>query len=147
MKVIFLKDVGGVGRNGTVKEVADGYALNFLIPRKLAQQATADVVAKVQVQMKAAADIEVARSALGSAHAKSLNGKTVTVEAKANEKGHLYKQLSTDVIAAAIKKEHGIDVSADMVHLAHHIKEAGESAAEVKFGSHAAKITVIVKGV
>ena len=147
MKVVFLKDVGGVGARGTIKEVADGYALNFLIPRKLAEQATPDKVAKVQTEMKAAAAKEAERTAQGSAHAKKLDGASVTVEAKTNEKGHLYKQLSADVVALAIKKEYGIEISADAIHFADHIKEVGESKAEVKFGTHTAKITVSTKGV
>ena len=145
MKVLFLKDVGGVGRQGAVKDVADGYALNFLIPRKLAEQATPDKVAKAQTLMKEAAAKEAERVAQGSAHAKSLSGATITVQAKANEKGHLYKQLSADVVALAIKSEQGIDVAPDAIHFSNPIKETGESTAEVKFGNHVAKITVVVK--
>ncbi len=145
MKVVFLKNVGGVGAHGTIKEVADGYALNFLIPRKLAEQATPDKVARVQALMKEASDKETVRAAQGSAHAKKLEGAAVEVEARANEKGHLYKQLSPDVVAAAIKKAHGIDIAPDAVHFANPIKEVGESKAEIKFGTHAAKVTVLTK--
>jgi large subunit ribosomal protein L9 len=52
MKVILLKDISGVGKRNTVKEMADGYALNYLIPKGLARQATPDQVAKLQMQMK-----------------------------------------------------------------------------------------------
>ena len=104
MKVVFLKDVGGVGVRGAIKDVADGYALNFLIPRKLAEQATADKVARVQAEMKITAASEAERKAKGSAWAKELDGKSVVVVAKANEKGHLYKQLSPDAVADMIKK-------------------------------------------
>lgn len=146
MKVIFLKDVGGVGVHGTIKEVADGYALNFLIPRRLAEQATPDKIVKVQAAMKASAAIEAEKSAKGSEYAKKLSGVEITVEAKANEKGHLYKQLSADAVALAIKKEQGIEVSSDMVHFSSPVKEIGESKAEVKFGTHVAKIIVLTKG-
>jgi large subunit ribosomal protein L9 len=147
MKVIFLKDVGGVGAHGTIKEVADGYALNFLIPRKLAEQATSDKVAKVQAAMKANAAIEAEKSAQGSEYAKKLSGASIEVTAKANEKGHLYKQLSSDVVALAIKKEYGITVAPDGIHFSMPIKEVGESRAEVKFGIHVAKISVVTKAV
>lgn len=145
MKVVFLKDVGGVGVHGTIKEVADGYALNFLIPRKLAEQATPEKVAKVQAQMKEAAAKETERTAQGSAHAKELDGTSVTVEARANEKGHLYKQLSGDVVALAIRREKGIDVAADAVRFPNPIKEVGESKAQIKFGTHVAKVMIFVK--
>jgi large subunit ribosomal protein L9 len=145
MKVIFLKDVGGVGVHGTIKEVADGYALNFLIPRKLAEQATPDKVTKVQAQMNVVAAALAEKSAKGSEHARKLDGTNVTVEAKANEKGNLYKQLSTDAVALAIKTEQGIEVSGDMIHFNNPIKETGESPAEVKFGTHVAKITIVTK--
>jgi large subunit ribosomal protein L9 len=145
MKVVFLKDVGGVGQHGTIKEVADGYALNFLIPRKLAEQATPDKVAKVQAAMKATAAIVAERSAKGSEHAKKLSGASIAVEARVNEKGHLYKQLSADVVALAIKKEHGIDVAADAIHFSSPIKETGESKAEVTFGAHVAKVNIVTR--
>jgi large subunit ribosomal protein L9 len=147
MKVIFLKDVGGVGVHGTIKEVADGYALNFLIPRKLAEQATPEKAAKIQAQMKVAAAAEAQKNAKGSEYARTLNGAAITVEAKANEKGHLYKQLSTDAVALAIKEEQGIEVAPDAIRFSNPIKEIGESKAEVKFGNHTAKITIITKAV
>ena len=145
MKVVFLKDVGGVAPRGTIKDVADGYALNFLIPRKLAEQATADKVARVQAEMKVTAASEAERKAKGSAWAKQLDGKTVIVSAKANDKGHLYKQLSSDIVAEAIKKEFNIDVEASAIIFATHIKEIGESKGTVKFGEHTAHITIDVK--
>ena len=145
MKVVFLKDVGGVAPRGTIKDVADGYALNFLIPRKLAEQATPDKVARVQAEMKVTAASEAERKAKGSAWAKELDGKTISVIAKANDKGHLYKQLSPDAVADMIKKEHGIDTDAGAIAFESHIKEIGESKTTVKFGEHIAHITVEVK--
>ena len=145
MKVIFLKDVGGVGVRGAVKEVADGYALNFLIPRKLAEQATPDKVSNVQEQMKASAKLDAQRAAQGSADAKKLDGKSVAVTAKANEKGHLYKQLSSDVVALAIKKEHRIEVAPDTIMFEKQVKEVGESRATVKIGNHTARISIMTK--
>ena len=145
MKVVFLKDVGGVGRQGTIKEVADGYALNFLIPRKLAEQATADKVAKVQGAMKESAAKAAEREAQGGAYIKQLEGTTLEVEAKANEKGHLYKQLSSEAVVSAIKKYHGIEISADAVIFEKPIKEVGESKISIKLGSHVGHLSLIIK--
>jgi len=145
MKVIFLKDVGGVGVKGSVKEISDGYALNFLIPRKLAEQATPDKVAKVQAQMKVVAAEEAQKDARGSEDIKKLEGKTITVVAKANDKGHLYKQLSADVVVDAIKKEFAIAISSEAVKFDTHIKEVGESKVTIKIGNHSARVTVNTK--
>ena len=145
MKVIFLKDVGGVGVRGTVKEVADGYALNFLIPRKLAQQATPDIVSKVQAQMKAIATLDAERHAKGGEHARRIEGAAIVVLAKANEKGHLYKQLSADVVAAALKKDHGIDVPPESIVFEKPVKEVGDSRATIKFGGNAAHVIITTK--
>ena len=145
MKVVFLKDVGGVGARGTIKEVADGYALNFLIPRKFAEQATADKVAKVEAEMKVIAAKEAEKAAKGSEWAKLLDGASITVVVKANEKGHLYKQLSTDSVAEEIKNEKHIEVDAHAIVFADHIKTIGESKAAVTFGKHIAHITVVTK--
>lgn len=142
MKVVFLKDVGGVGARGTLKEVADGYALNFLIPNKLAEQATPDKVAKVQGEVQAHADKEKEREAIGGAQAKRLDGARVTIKAKANEKGHLYKQLSAEDVAQALKTDLKEDVPAASIHFDDHIKQVGESQATVKIGSHSSRITV-----
>ncbi len=145
MKVVFLKDVGGVAPRGMVKDVADGYALNFLIPRMLAEQATPDKVARVQADMKLTAASDAERKAKGSAWAKQLDGKTVAVTAKANVKGHLYKHLSADTVVDSIKKQHNIDVESTAITFGSHIKEIGESKATVKFGEYVAHITVDVK--
>jgi large subunit ribosomal protein L9 len=147
MKVVMLKDVAKVGQHGQIKDIADGYALNFLIPKGFAEQATPEKVVKVQAQMKIIAAAEAEKSAKESQSARKLDGAAVTVEAKANEKGHLYKQLSTDVVAAAINAQQGIDVSSEMVHFSNPIKETGESKAEVRFGAHEAKITIVTKAV
>ncbi|HVM73429.1 MAG TPA: 50S ribosomal protein L9 [Candidatus Paceibacterota bacterium] len=145
MKVVFLKDVGGVGIRGSVKDVADGYAINFLIPRHLAEQATPDKVSKVQAEMKAHAAQDAAREAQGSAWTKQLDGTTVTVSAKANDKGHLYKQLSSDAVAEAIKKEHQISIDAGTIAFQNPIKSTGESKAKIKIGNNIANVTIVTK--
>ncbi len=145
MKVIFLKDVGGVGARGTIKDVADGYALNFLIPRKLAEQATPDKVVRVQSEMKVQADKDSEHKALESAWVKQIDGKVITIAAKANDKGNLYKQLSPDAVVEAIENEYKIKVSSDAVYFDGHIKTIGESKMTIKLGGHTAHMTVVVK--
>lgn len=144
MKVIFLKDVKSVGVKGSMKEVSDGYALNFLIARGLAEQATPDKIAKLSVQQKAAA---VSTAALDEAQknlARKLKDARVTIEEKANEHGHLYTQLRADEIVKAVKREHGIDITGHDVQLDAHIKSVGESLVGIKFGKHTAQVVVAV---
>lgn len=145
MKVVLIKDVGGVGARGTIKDVADGYALNFLIPRGLAQQGTPDKIAKVQAEIQALTASNAARDAEYASIAKKINGVSIDIEGKANEKGHLYKQLSAEVIVAALKAQHQADVSTESVHFEKAIKETGESSVVLKLGMHTAHVTVVTK--
>lgn len=145
MKVVFLRDVGGVGVRGTIKEVADGYALNFLIPNKLAEQATADKVAKVQGEVQAHAAKEKEREAIGSAQAKRLDSARITIKVKANEKGHLYKQLSAEDVANALRAELKENVPPSAIHFDDHIKQVGESSVTIRIGSHVAKLAVVTQ--
>ena len=145
MKVIFLKDVGGVGARGTIKEVSDGYALNFLIPRKLAEQATPDKVAKVQGEITASAAKQAAHEAIGVAQAKRLDGARITVKARVNDKGNLYKQLSAEDVLKALKTELKEDVPATSIAFDAPIKAAGESQVTIKFGTHKVKVMILTK--
>lgn len=144
MKVIFKKDVGGVGQRGSVKEVSDGYALNFLIPQGLAEQATADKVAAHAKNQKALEADAAAKEAQWAEHAARMNGSKFQVQAKANEKGHLYKQLGSAEIIAAIKTVFGVDVPPNALVLTTAIKAAGEHDVSIKLGKSQAKMTLIV---
>lgn len=144
MKVIFKKDVGGVGQRGSVKEVTDGYALNFLIPQGLAEQATADKVAAHAKSQKALEAENAARDKEWAEHAVRMNGTKFQVQAKANNQGHLYKQLSAEDIATAIKKVFGVTVPQNLILLSAQIKSAGEHTIQIKLGKSSAKMTLVV---
>ncbi len=144
MKVIFKKDVGGVGQRGTVKEVSDGYALNFLIPNGMAEQATADKVAAHQKNQKITEAETAAREKEWADIVLRLNGATCEVHARANEKGHLYKQLGHDEIIAALKKIFGVTVPDNAIVLSSHIKAAGEHSIAIKLGKSTATMTLKV---
>lgn len=144
MKVIFLKDVGGVGQRDTVKEVSDGYALNFLIPNGLAKQATPVELKQLEVRTSQAAAQQAQRDEEWAKKAKQLSGATVVVAARANESGSLYNQLSADLIAEGVRDEIGVDIPPDAVVLNAPIKAIGDSTVKVKFGAHEATFTVTV---
>src|SRR5690242_9904419 len=126
MKVIFLKDVPRVGKRHDIKEVNDGYALNFLFPRKLAEPATALSVRELEIRMK---NIEVERAVednLLERNLKEINGKTITLKAKADEKGHLFSGVHKKEIVEGMKREHHADINEEFILLEKPIKQIGE---------------------
>ncbi len=127
MKVLLIKDVRGVGQRHTVKEISDGYALNFLIPQGLAVQATPDKVAEFQKKQQladASADLQKQKRKSELQH---LDGKRIVMQVKANKEGHLFKGIRAEDIAA-----HVVDVTSGffdasmILDLAGPIKEVGE---------------------
>jgi large subunit ribosomal protein L9 len=104
MKVILLKDVRKVGKKFETKDVADGYALNFLIPRKLAEASTPSSMKKVEnLKSRDAAEKKVQEDLLKKNLA-SFNGVTIEMKENANEKGNLFKGIHKEEIIEALKK-------------------------------------------
>lgn len=140
MKIILLKDLHRVGRKYEVVEVADGYALNSLIPAKIAEHATDAAIARY-AKMK---DIEeagrVAREEALVAELGTLATKTFEIEVKANEKGHLFAALHKDQVSDVI----GID--SEYIDLANPIKEVGNHEIEIKVKDVVQKISLTIKG-
>ena len=126
MKVILLRDVRSVGQYGDIKNVADGYAMNYLLPQKLAEVATPDKLAKIE-QMKAAQTAAKEKEVEELVHkAQSLNGKTVKISARATEKGGLFKAIGAGEISRALASEHQIGISEDAIEVPTPIKTTGE---------------------
>lgn len=125
MKVIMLKDVAKIGRVGEIKDVADGYAINCLIPKRLAEVATPDKVHAVEAELKNRQEANRAQLvALGNC-IDSLAGQIITLKAKINEKGHLYRELKNKDISHAIKEQLGMNIPEECIKTSSHIKEAG----------------------
>jgi len=144
MKVILLKHIPQVGKAGEVKEVSTGYARNFLLPKKMAQEATADAIERVaEIQAKAATE---AAAGLAGAQAlvDRLEGQSFEVKAKASSEGTLYASLPASKIAAALK-EKGFEVKKEHIKV-EHIKELGEHEVTVTIDhSLEARIVVMVQ--
>jgi large subunit ribosomal protein L9 len=125
MKVLFKKDVADVARAGQVKDVADGYARNFLIPRGLAVAATAGAlkqVADVQaVAARHAAEEEQAARDLQQ----RLEGQPIVIEAKAGSQGRLYGSVTTADVAAAIQKQVGATVDRRDLEITEPVRQVG----------------------
>lgn len=145
MKVILTDDVAGTGVKGDIKEVAPGFARNFLFARDLAQVATPEAVKQAE-EAKAAATAKAAeiREALAGS-LKKLNGQTVVITAKATEEGHLFAGISADKVAAAIKEQKEIEIPAENVAIAEPLKGVGSHEVELKAADLSAKITIEIK--
>lgn len=125
MKVIFLKDVKGQGRRFEEKEMADGYALNFLIPQKLVVPATGPAAGQARVQKLAEEESKSARHTELSESIVKLSHIKLSIFLKANDKGHLFAALTAEKISAILKREEGIEIPAVHIALAYPIKEIG----------------------
>ena len=145
MKIVLLKDVKGVGKRNDIKTVADGFALNSLIPQGVAEVATAQALSRVTLaKMREDADRKV-REDLLSKNLKSLHDAVVTVELPANEKGHLFAGIHTAEIAPLIKEQTRIDVLPEFIKLDKPIKEIGNHKIDVSVHGKQATFTLTVK--
>ena len=109
MKVIFNTDVRGQGKKGELKEVSDGYARNYLLPRKLAAEATADNINALKQKEKARARQIELEKAQAAENAKKLEGVQVIVRAKAGEKGKLFGAVTSAEISKALREQFAPD--------------------------------------
>jgi large subunit ribosomal protein L9 len=126
MKVIFLSDVPRVGKKYDVKDVPGGYAENFLIPRKLAEPATPKALAMLEIRKNEILVVKEVQAELLSKNLEEIKGKVVHIEAKADEKGHLFSGIRAEEIVVAMKKEHHADITPEFIVLEKPIKQVGE---------------------
>jgi large subunit ribosomal protein L9 len=124
MKLLLIRDVEGLGKPGDLVNVSAGYARNFLLPRNLAAEPTAQALRRVEAgKRRAERDVEK-RAAEGVAVAKALENCSVNIRAKAGEGGHLFGSVSAADIAAALAAE-GRKVEESWIQLERPIKEVG----------------------
>ena len=145
MKVILLEDVKGHGKKGELCNVSDGYARNFLFPKKLAVEANATAMNELKNREEAKAHHLAEEKKAAEETAKLLNGKSVTIKAKAGDSGKLFGSVTAKEIAAEVNKTFGTEIDRRKMNVVD-IKQFGEYTAEIKlYSGVAAKITVIVK--
>lgn len=125
MKVILLEELKGKGGEGDVIDVARGFAVNYLLPRKLAVEATAGNLKQLEARRTNIAKREETRRAQAQGLAASLEGKTVVVEAKAGDEGRLFGSVTAQMIVDAIRDQLGVDVDRKKTDVHGHIKELG----------------------
>lgn len=134
MKVILLEDVKGSGKKGELINASDGYARNYLLPKKLAMEATPQALNELK-QKEAAKERRLAlekQAALDAAAA--VRGKTVRITSAAGQNGKLFGSVTAAEVAEELKKQYGIEVDRRKITLESEIKAFGTYNAEVKFG-------------
>ena len=125
MKVVFLEDVPNVAETGEVKEVADGYGRNFLIPRKLAVLADAKAANIVEARLKKKARIQAETEAEMRELAQQLEGKEVILKARSGAKGRLYGSITNADITEELSKSTGLVVDKRVIELEEPIRQVG----------------------
>ena len=134
MKVILLQDVRGKGKKGQMLEVSDGYARNYMLPRKIAIEATADAVNTMRMNDKATQERIAREKAEAMETAKKLREMTVTVAAKGGGAGRLFGSVTNQEIADALKAKTGIALDKRKIVIADAIKNVGTYTVTCKLG-------------
>ena len=131
-KVILLQNIKGYGQIGDVKNVADGYARNFLLPRNMAKLATSGAMKEVEgLKKKLSVMLEVEKKNAEGV-AEKLKDMTIEITRKANEAGTLFDGIDKSDIAEAVKKTAGVNLNEDMVLLDEKIKKVGERVVDLE---------------
>lgn len=134
MKVIFNEDVKGQGKKGELKEVSSGYARNYLLPRKLATEATADNLNAFKLKEKAKAAQIAKEKALAAEYAEKLSAVQVTIRAKAGANGKLFGAVTSQEISDALNEQFGMDIEKNKIVQPEPIKAYGSYTVKVKLG-------------
>lgn len=135
MKVILQQDVKGHGKKGELVEVSDGYGRNFLLPRKLAVEATAENLNAMRMQAEAKKARLAEEKARAEALAEQLKSCQVKIPARAGQGGKLFGSITSKEISEALKRQHGVDVSKSKLVLPDPIKSFGAFEVKAKLGS------------
>ena len=145
MKVVLLADVKGHGKKGELCNVSDGYARNFLFPKKLAIEANASAMNDLKNREESKAHHIAEEKKAAQKVADTINNKEIVITAKAGASGKLFGAITAKEIALAINKEFGVEIDRRKMQVAD-IKQFGEYTAEVKlYNGITASVNVVVK--
>jgi len=132
MKVILLKEVKGMGKEGDLVNSKDGYARNYLIPRNMAIEATSENLRKWEEAKKQEAAKKKQELEEANALKERLEKLTVEVKAKGGSGGRLFGSITSQDIAAALKEQHGVDIDKRKIEMKDNIKNAGAAEVDLK---------------
>lgn len=146
MKVILLQDIKGTGKKGELINVSDGYARNYLFPRKLAREADAQAMNELKNAEQSRQHKIAVETSEAEANKKRLEGQTLTMTAKAGQGGRLFGSVTSKEIANALKQRFSLDIDKRKIILDNDIKAFGTYNCEVKlYTGISATIKVMVK--
>ena len=146
MQVVLLKDVKSVGKAGEVRNVADGFARNYLIPKGLARQATPGAVSEAKEHAAQQAKRAARERSQAEAFAREIDGARLTFKARAGETGHLYGSITAADIAEELQKQTGKTIDKRKIELEEPIREMGTFRVPIRFsGDISAEIRVAVE--
>ncbi|MCD7755108.1 MAG: 50S ribosomal protein L9 [Firmicutes bacterium] len=134
MKVILLQDIKGKGKKGQMLEVSDGYARNYMLPRKMAIEATPDAINTMRMNDKAAQERIAREKAEAMDLSKKLRELTLTVTAKGGGAGRLFGSVTNQEIADALKAKAGITLDKRKIQISEPIKSVGTYTVTCKLG-------------
>ena len=134
MRVILLQDVKNLGRKDEIKDVSEGYVRNFLLPKKLVRQATAEALAQLEKQLKEKAAIDIAQKKKNGELLKKLGTRVFELKMK-GKNGKLFGSVSAKNISDELKKA-GFDLPEKAILLENNIKKSGEYSVELDLGQH-----------
>lgn len=145
MKIILLKDIPKVGKRYDTKDISDGYALNLLIPKGLAVAATADVVKRIELEKARDEGEKKVHQELLIKNLSELEGKTVSMVEKANDKGHLFAAVHKLEVVSAIQRQTRLQIDAEYIALDKPIKEVGTHEITVKAAGKSIRFNLDIK--
>lgn len=145
MEVLLLQDIPGVGKKSDLIVVGDGFALNFLLPRRAALVATPLVRKRYADLIRRRAEEREAEKSAKSSAAEALSGKTVTISKKATKTGKLYAGITEEHLVQEVRKQLGVQVKEDDIDLPEHIKAVGSHQISVTMGDQTVQVTVKVE--
>lgn len=145
MKIILSKDVPKLGKRYDVKSVSDGHALNLLIPRGLAILATPEALKNLETQKARLEGERKVQEELLLKNIKELEGVTLNITGKANDKGHLFAGLHREEIASELNKQTKLVLDPSFIQVDHPIKEIGTHSIVVKTAGKSVSFKLIIK--
>ena len=145
MKIILLKDIPKIGKKNDIKDIADGYALNFVIPRGLGIKATPEGIRKIELMKKAMSTEEKMRGELLEKSLENLSTISITIQEKTNEKGHLFAGIDATRLSKEIEKATGMTFDPDSIDIEKPIKEVGSFIITVSAQGKKGKVKIIIE--
>ena len=145
MQVVLEQDVKGTGKKGEIVNVSDGYARNFLLPRKLASPADKAALNAMKIQKSAAQHRRFTAGNKAREDAKAIEKLTVTIPVKMGENGKMFGSVTGKEVAAALKEQHGMEIDKKKIAM-DQIRSTGEYVARISlFEDVKANLKVVVK--